>query len=254
MNVFCISDTFSQYNILGKPGLVMIPKPSTITDREYFKLQVAYLPKQYAINNFMNRKDDELFYSFQFLPLNWLSINFVLTRPLNIPRIGIGDRHLDVQFFPLAQEKHLINMSIIFSPLSGASFIDHTSLFVSRRINLSNSIQLEPIVGYGLPSVFRKPLQSMDYPLGVRTWIPKKEFGNTYLSGLFGGIQLDVKEKIFISAEHDSQKFNISASAMLAKRVNIQVNYLDLNQFAGIVSYRWFLDQPRLKSLKNYKD
>ena len=254
VGVFNPPSSFAQYNILGKPGLVKIPKPTLSADRDYFKLQLAYLPERYSINNFMNKKDDELFYSFQFLPVSWLSVNFVLTRPLNIPRIGIGDRHLDLQFFPLRQEKHGINLAVIFSPMSGSSFIDHNSLIISRIINLGGSVNVEPIIGYGLTSVFRKPLENMDYPIGVRTWIPKTEFGNNYLNGVFGGVQLNIKEKFFLSGEYDSQYLNIAASAMIAKRISLQLAYIDMNQLSGYVSYRWFLDNPRSKALKIYEN
>ena len=250
--LFNLESSFAQYNILGKPGLVKIPKPSFNEDRESLFFQVAYLPEEYFINNFMRKSSNELFYSVQLNATSWISINFVLTRPTDIPRIGIGDRHLDLQLFLMKQEKHGVNLSVILSPPLAASFIDHNSVFISRVFSISETIKVEPILGYGLKSNFRKPPENFNYENSGYQWIPKSEFGNYYLSGIFGGLQANYKERVFFSAEYDSKFINISSSITLFKKFFINANLMDFNMLSGQVGYKIFLDKSLKSNFKNY--
>ena len=206
---------FSQVNFLGKPGLVRIPKALANESRDNISFQVAHMPYTYGINNFMNTRAEELFYSAQIQPLKWVSVNFVLTRPVDIPRIGVGDRHLDLQFFVLNQKKYGVNFSLIFSPMFGSSFIDHNSLIVGRKFTLSKGFSIEPTAGYGLESVYRRPFKKFNYENDNLQWIPKSVFGNYYLSGFFGGVQFTLFDALYLSAEYDSQYFNAGASVLL---------------------------------------
>lgn len=249
---FHLESSFAQYNILGKPGLVKIPKPTLNEDKENISFQVAYLPESYSINNFMRKSSNELFYSVKLNVTTWLLINFVLTRPTDIPRIGIGDRHLDLQLFLLMQEKHGINLSAILSPPLSASFIDHNSVFISRVFSISEAIKLEPILGYGLKSNFRKPPEYFNYENSGYQWILKSEFGNYYLSGVFGGLQLNYKKKVFFSAEYDSKYINISSSITLFKRFFISANIIDFDALSGQIGYKVFLDKSLKSNFKNY--
>jgi hypothetical protein len=249
----CLSNTYGQINFLGKPGLVKIPKPSFIDKRDNVQFQVSYLPVEYAINNFMNRKSNEFFYSVQLRPLSWVSVNFVITRPTDIPRIGIGDRHLDFQFFILNQEKYGINLSAIFSPALAASFIDHNSIFISRIMNINNLITIEPVLGYGLEVNFREPPKRLNFDNMGYQWIDKSVFGNYYLSGFFGGLQVNLKDKVFLSAEYDTQYINVGASAIIFKKIGLQVNYFDLKALSGQISYRVYLDKSLKRNMKSYE-
>ncbi|MDG1277489.1 MAG: hypothetical protein P8O16_09430 [Algoriphagus sp.] len=250
--LFNLESSFAQYNILGKPGLVKIPRPTLNEARENISFQLAYLPESYSINNFMGKSSNELFYSVKLNVTNWLLINFVLTRPTDIPRIGIGDRHLDLQLFLLKQEKHVVNLSVILSPPLAASFIDHNSIFISRVFSISETIKLEPILGYGFTSNFRKPPENFNYENSGYQWIPKSEFGNYYLSGVFGGLQANYKEKVFLSAEYDSKFINISSSITLFKRFFINANLMDFNALSGQVGYKVFLDKSLKSNFKSY--
>lgn len=249
----CLSNAYGQINFLGKPGLVRIPKPSSIDKRDNIQFQVAYLPVEYAINNFMNRKSNEFFYSVQLRPLSWVSVNFVITRPTDIPRIGIGDRHLDLQFFILNQKKYGINLSAILSPPLAASFIDHNSIVISRNIAISNSISVEPVLGYGLEVHLQElPKKANIYDMGYQ-WIAKSERGNYYLSGFFGGLQVNLEDKVFLAAEYDTQYINVGASAIIFKKIGLQVNYFDLKALSGQISYRVYLDKSLKRNMKAYE-
>jgi hypothetical protein len=236
---------FAQVNFLGKPGLVRIPKATVNETRDNISFQFSRMPYAYGINNFMNQRAEEFFYSAQIQPLRWVSVNFVLTRPVDVPRIGIGDRHLDLQFFVLNQEKYGVNVSLIFSPMMGSSYIDHNSLIVGRKFSFSEGFSIEPTVGYGLESVYRRPFANLNYENDNFQWIPKSEYGNYYLSGVFGGVQFTLFDALYLSAEYDSQYFNVGASVLLLKKIGLQVNLLDEEEFTGSLSYKVFLDKPR---------
>jgi hypothetical protein len=243
-------NVFSQTNFFGKPGLVRIPKPSFNEDRDNVLFNFSYMPREYSVNNFMNRRSEELFYSLNLRPINWLSVNLVITRPINVPRIGIGDRHLDFQFYVLNQKRYGINLSMIFSPATTSSFIDHNSVFISREIKLSKTLSFEPVFGYGLKVNYRKPTKLMRYEDDGYQWIKKSEFGNYYLSGFFGGININVKDKLFLSAEYDTQYINLSSSVTLFKKLNLKAMYLDFTQLTGQVSYTIFLDKSLKRNVK----
>ena len=200
----------------------------------------------------MGKRAAEVFYTAQVQPLPWVSLNLVLTRPIDIPRIGVGDRHLDLQFYILKQSKHGINASFIFSPALGSSFIDHNSILVSRKLEFSKSVSLETTAGYGLESVFKKPLKYFNYPDSGFQWIPKSEFGNYYLSGFFGGVQVNFSDIFFLSAEYDSKYINLGASLLLFKKLGLQISYLNMHAVTGSLSYKVFLDRPRRFNLKYY--
>ncbi len=253
VSLSCLTSASGQVNFLGKPGLVRIPKPSFIDKRDNIQFQVAYLPVEYAINNFMNRKSNEFFYSVQLRPLSWVAVNFVLTRPVDVPRIGIGDRHLDLQFFILNQKKYGINLSVILSPALAASFIDHNSIVISRNIAISNSISIEPVLGYGLEVNFREPPKKANLDDMGYQWIAKSEFGNYYLSGFFGGLQLNLKDRVFVSAEYDTQYINLGASAIIFKKIGLQVNYFDLKAISGQIFYKIYLDKSLKRNMKAYE-
>ena len=253
VSLSCLTSAFGQVNFLGKPGLVRIPKPSFIDKRDNIQFQVAYLPVEYAVNNWMGRKSNQFFYSVQLRPLSWVAVSFVLTRTIDVPRIGIGDRHLDLQFFILNQKKYGINLSAILSPPLAASFIDHNSIFISRTMNINNSISIEPVLGYGLEVNFREPPKNLNLDNMGYQWIDKSVLGNYYLSGFFGGLQVNLEDKVFLAAEYDTQYINFGASAIIFKKIGLQVNYFDLKALSGQISYRVYLDKSLKRNMKAYE-
>ncbi len=235
----------AQRNFLGKPGLIRIPSASYSEVRDNVFFQVSRMPIEYRINNFMNKPAEEMFYTAQIQPLPWVGVNFVLTRPVEIPRIGIGDRHLDLQFFVLNEKKHGLDLSLIVSPMLGSSFIDHNSVIISKKFIISSDFKLQGTVGYGLESVYKKPLNRFKFEDNGLQWIPKSMFGNFYLSGFFAGSQLTFREKVFFSAEFDSQYFNFSGSVLLFEKLGVQVSFLDIVYPTASVNYKVFLDKPK---------
>lgn len=246
--------SIAQSNFMGKPGLVRIPKSSQNEVRDYVSLQVAHMPYAFGVNNFMNRKAEELLYSAQIQPLSWLAVSFVLTRPQDVPRIGIGDRHIDVQLFLLKQEQHGVNLSAVISPMVGSSFLDNNSVFVGKKFKVAKGLTMESTAGYGLKSVYRKPFKKLAALDSSYQWIRKADFGNYYLSGFFGGLQFSLYDMFYISAEHDSQYINLGASVLFFKKLSLQLNYLNLESPTGSVSYRIFLDKPRKIKLKYHEE
>jgi hypothetical protein len=234
----------AQRNFLGKPGLIRIPTASIGETRDYAFFQVSRMPIEYRINNFMNKPAEEMFYSAQVQPLSWVGVNFVLTRPVDISRIGIGDRHLDLQFFLLNEKKHGLNLSLIVSPMFGSSFIDHNSLILSKTLSLTKEVKFQGTIGYGLESVYKKPLKRFKFEDKGLQWIPKSLFGNYYLSGFFLGGQVSIKDNVFFSAEYDSQYVNFSGSVLLFDKLGLQVSFLDVVHPTASLSYTIFLDKP----------
>lgn len=247
---FSLNPVFSQVNFMGKPGYTLIPSARKIEGRESLNFSFSYLPIDYSINNFMGISAQELFYTVQLQPTNWLSVNFVLTRPIDVPRIGIGDRHLDLQFFILRQKKYGINLSAIISPLTNASFIEHNAIILGRSFQLSSAFSIDITSGYSLKQSFRKPFEDFNFDdLGYQ-WIDKSLFGNEFLYGFFYGMQLSYKNIIFFSSEYDSKYFNFSTSALVFKKLNINLALLDFREPTAFLSYRIFLDKSRIKAIK----
>lgn len=247
---FWSKEAFPQVNFLGKPGYIRIPSAKMIEGRESLNFTLSYLPIDYSINNFMFRSADELFYTAQIQPTKWLSVNFVLTRLIDVPKIGIGDRHLDLQFFILNQEKHGINLSAIISPPTNASFIEHNALILGRSFQLSPSFGVDFTAGYSLKYSFRKPFDDFNFVDTGYQWIDKSLFGNRYLYGFFYGLQFNVKDVVFFSSEFDSEYYNFSLSTLLFKKLNLHLSLLDFQEPAASISYRIFLDKSRIKELK----
>lgn len=242
------SELVAQVNILGKPGLIRIPSARKITGRESINFSFGYLPKTYSINNFMFQSADELFYASQIQPTDWLSINFVLTRLIDVPRIGIGDRHLDFQFFILNEENHLINLSAIISPSTNASFIEHNALIMGRNVKFSPSFSLDLTGGYALKYSYRKPFANFNFSDTGYQWIDKSIFGNEYLYGFFYGLQLNYRDVLYLSSEYDSEYYNFSLSTLLFNKLNIHIALLDFQVPTAFFSYRVFLDKSRIKT------
>lgn len=229
----------AQVNFMGKPGMGIIPKPDSGESKEKIWVGYSRIPKMYAKNNFMNRLSDENYFFIGFNATDWLRVNAVLTRPQGIERIGIGDRHLDLQFRLLKEKGILPNVSVTLTPLIGSSnFIEHNTLILSKNFLINSKFKIEPVIGYGLKKMFTKPIEGRGLSTEKYGWFDRKAYGNEYLYGFFGGIQASFDETFFISAEYDSKYLNFTAGTFIKKRIFLQATYMDLNQLSITLSYR----------------
>lgn len=230
----------------------IIPKPDDGLSEMKIWLGYSRLPQAYAKNNFMNRLSDENYFFLGFNVTDWLRVNAVLTRPEGIEKIGIGDRHLDLQFRLFKETKKLPNISLTITPfIGGSNFMEHNTLMMSKTVKLAAKLKLEPVVGYGLKKMFTKPIEGRGLPSDKFGWYDRKAYGNKYLYGFFGGIQATYNEWLSVSAEYDSEYLNFTAGALIKKRILFQATYLNIDQLALTLGYRIILDgQPH--DIKRY--
>ena len=241
---FTTGSATAQVNFMGKPGMGIIPKPDDGLSEKKIWLGYSRLPQLYAKNNFMNRLSDENYFFLGFNATEWLRINAVLTRPERIERIGIGDRHLDLQFRLLKETETLPNVSLTVTPfIGGSNFMEHNSLMISKTLALTTKLKFEPVVGYGLKKMFTKPIEGRGLPTEKYGWFDRKSYGNEYLYGLFGGLQATYDEWLYISAEYDSKYLNFTAGALIKKRIFLQATYMNFDQLAITFGYRIQLDR-----------
>ncbi|MDO9554925.1 YjbH domain-containing protein [Rhodonellum sp.] len=232
----------AQFNFLGKPGLVMTPKPGISDEKEYFYLGTSYVPKKFALNNFVRRIDEEDYFVGNLDFASRVRINAVLTRPRNIDRIGIGDRHLDVQVDLIYQRGWLPNVGVVITPeFNGSASLNHNAILLSRYFDLSKDFRLEFSGGYGLPVVFMKPFRGLGLDETKFQWVDKALLGNHYLNDFFGGVQLSAWNSLWITAEYDGRFYNASASVLLFKSLHFQTRLLGLEAFSYGFGYRFLL-------------
>jgi len=240
--LFYSYSSYAQYNILGKPGLVLTPKPALENHEEGLFLGYSYLPKDFALNNFVRKRDDEDYYVANLDFIKRVKVNLAITQLRNTARTGIGDRHIDVQVALLYQKKWLPNVSLIVSPtIKGSNSLTHNLIVMSRYWDLGKRFRAEFSGGYGLPVIYMKPYKNWKFPSENYQWIDKSRIGNNYLSGFFGGMLLSYNDLIWLAAEHDSQYINLSASVLIKKSIFLRGSYLGLEAFTYGFGYKFNL-------------
>lgn len=237
-------ELFAQFNFLGKPGLVMTPRAAHADSTDHFYVGTSYIPLEYGLNNFMNRIGAEDYFVANLDFTKRLRINAVLTRPRDIPRIGIGDRHIDIQFDLLYQRGLIPNVGLIITPtFEGSAFLNHNAILVSRYFDFKKGIRLEVSSGYGLSKVFIKPFDSRLFQ-GFENkyqWIDKSVYGNYYLDEFFGGLQLSFSNVFWLSGEYDGRFYNAGASLLLFKKLHLNTRLLGMEAFSYGFGYRFLL-------------
>jgi len=198
----------AQVNVLGKPGYVMTPNAFWEKERE-LSLSFSYVPQAYAINYFMNDYHTENIYGVGVGLTDFMEVYLNITRVRErAGDIGVGDRHLGFRFRLLTEEKRGISAVLIVSaPLGTNQHINHDALILEKTVELSTTLRLRASVGYALPVVFAIPTRADNTSLSFQ--VKSKEAENIrYLSGVFGGLSLNWKEKAGLSMEHDGHTLN----------------------------------------------
>jgi hypothetical protein len=251
---FSFQAVYAQINFMGKPGLATIPKPDTNPQENSLLIGYSYMPNSYAKNNFMRRLSDESYFYLAILPVDWIRISSVITRPHGIDRIGIGDRHIDVQFRIIKERKNVPNISIILSPIfAGSNFLEHNTLLLSKSLQLGNKMTVEPVLGYSHKQMYTKPIKDWGLQTEQYQWLDRKYYGNSYLYGGFGGVQFSYDDKVFISGEYDSDFFNFSAGIIVLKGILMQASYLNKDKFSFSIAYQFRLNTTP-PDIKKYED
>jgi hypothetical protein len=208
LSVLITTQLAAQVNVLGKPGYVMTPNGNWDHENELV-FSFSYVPQAYAINYFTGAYHTENIYGVGVGLTDFMEVYLNITRvPERAGQIGIGDRHLGFRFRLFAEEKHGFSAVLIISaPLGTNQFLNHDALIVDKTGELSTNLRLRASLGYALPVVFAIPTGQNDRSLSLLTK-PKHEANIRYLSGFFGGLSMDWKEKAGLSIEHDGHTFN----------------------------------------------
>lgn len=209
IGMFFSGQLSAQVNVLGKPGYVMTPNARWEEDSE-LALGFSYVPQAYAINYFMGAYYRENIYGVGVALTDFMEVYLNITRiQERMGDIGVGDRHLGFRFRLFAEERHGFNSVLIVSaPLGTNQNLNHDALIIEKTRELSDNLRIRVTAGYALPFVIAIPTGPNDSQ-SVSLLLKAKEKENIrYLSGVFGGISLDWKEKAGLSFEHDGHSLN----------------------------------------------
>jgi hypothetical protein len=226
---FCIffivsQDLFSQYNVLGKPGLVMTPGTEWEQNRQ-LGLSFSVVPQPYAINRFMGDYYRENFYSFRVELTGFLEAYLNITRvEERRDRTGIGDRHMGLRFRLFKEEKHGFSAVAILSIPMGANYhLHHDAIIVGKTHRFSDQWKIKGELGYGLPVFLQNPFGRSDQ-LGFRISMASKEsYQIRYLNGFFGGARLSFQDNYGILLEYDARTINGGAFAKPFSWLTLQI-------------------------------
>lgn len=198
----------AQVNVLGKPGYIMTPNARWEQESEII-LSFSYIPQAYAINYFMGAYHTENIYGVGVGLTDFMEVYLNITRvEERAADIGVGDRHLGFRFRLLSEKKHRISAVLIVSaPLGTNQFLNHDALILEKTGELSPTLHFRLTGGYALPFVLAIPTGADDQSISFLLKSKKQE-NIRYLTGVFGGLSLDWKEKAGLSFEHDGHTLN----------------------------------------------
>lgn len=255
------SETFSQVNNSGKPGLIFTPNAVAVDDG-LFRFGYNYVPIDYSLRRRHRNPERVLFATVTVLPRLELNVN--LLQPISTDKrkvkSGIGDRQLDLRYLILKEKKYAPSLAVIITTpftIDGA-MLTH-ALVATKSFQLSSDFKLEANVGYGSPYyLYRDEKNSANSSiLSNFKWQHKSddEYHNHYLQGPFGGALLRYKNWGGIMAEYDSQNINVGAFGTLFKSWTIQAGLLNFQQITFGTSYSFSLLKPsrRIKQQSNEK-
>ncbi|GAB2989337.1 hypothetical protein GCM10027284_02320 [Cyclobacterium sediminis] len=198
----------AQINVLAKPGYIMTPNAQWKSGNE-LSLGFSYVPKSYAINHFVGDYYTENIYGVGVRLAHFMEVYLNITRVgERAGDIGIGDRHVSFRFQLLAEEKRGISAVLLVSaPFGTNHHLNHDALLLEKTGKLSPSVRIRLTGGYALPFVVSIPTGEGDRSLSIL--LKSKEQANIrYLSGFFGGLSFDWKEKAGFSLDHDGNTLN----------------------------------------------
>jgi hypothetical protein len=237
---------WAQVNVSGKPGLMYIPTAEVLEDGT-FSAGCTYNPSNYTFR--YNKTNSESIYFVNLVVLPRLEVNINLLRPNGIaPRgsanfavEGIGDRQIDVKYVVLTEKAKRPSVAVIVSaPFGIDNSLITNALVATKHVSLTKSITAAFTVGMGSPySLYRADVkndQDSDIFSGY-TLKDKRDRPYYYLSGPFGGVNLNFAKKGGLMVEWDSQHLNVGAYALLFKHWTVQAGLLNGDQLTVGTSY-----------------
>lgn len=252
------TDLLAQHNVLGKPGYIFTPKGQW-SERPMASMGVVTIPQAHAINHFMGRFANELMYHATVDVTPFLRINLNMTYLPQVPRIGIGDRHLDFSLRLLKEKEDTWRPDVsVFFTLpqlnSPADYLSHQAIVLTKNRKIHDSWEITGSLGYGVP-VFWVGVEGTDKnrePL-LPGFARKERINNLYLTGLFGALQMSYQNLGGFMLEHDGRGMHAGAFANLWKeRISLQLNAYGLRHLGAGIHLNVPLDvKPReLRRLK----
>ncbi|MGY6522242.1 MAG: hypothetical protein ACXIUD_10955 [Mongoliitalea sp.] len=229
----------AQHNVLGKPGYIFTPKGQW-SEGPTASMGVVSIPQAHAINHFMLRFANELMYHAAVDVTPFLRVNLNMTYLPQVPRIGIGDRHLDfsLRLLKEREDSWRPDVSLFFTLPQFNSFADylsHHAIVLTKTRELGSGWKLGGSVGYGLP-VYWVGTEGTDKnrePL-LPGFARKERINNFYLTGIFGALQWSYENLGGLMLEHDGRGVHAGAFANLWKeRISLQVNAYGLRHLGA---------------------
>ncbi|ARK12571.1 YjbH domain-containing protein [Fibrella sp. ES10-3-2-2] len=238
----------AQMNISGKPGLIYIPS-AELTQDGTFSIGYNFNPASYAFR--FNRKNSEsiAYVNLTLLPRLEVTINLLNPNgPINYGARGIGDRQVDLKYGLISEnEKRPSIAAIMSAPFGIDNSLITYALVATKHLPISRSITAGVTVGMGSPySIYRAEVrndQNSDIFSGY-TWKDKRTLPYHYLSGPFGGVNLNLARKGGLMVEWDSQHLNIGAYTTLFRHLTLQAGLLNGQQLTLGTSYTTNLLHP----------
>lgn len=226
----------AQHNVLGKPGYIFTPSGDW-SEQPQARVGLAFIPQQYAINHYMGRFADELMYHATADITPFLRVTLNMTYLPDVPRIGIGDRHIDFSLRLLRErtDSWLPDVSLFFSlpqVNSAADYLGHQALVLTKSHALDPHWTLSGSVGYGSPFFYltRESRDANREPIGPGL-VRKERINNFYLSGLFGAAKLRYRDWGGLLLEHDGRALHGGLySNLWQEKIALQLNAYGFRQ------------------------
>ncbi len=223
--------TYSQKNISGKSGLIYIPDAY---ERPVGTWSIGYQfnPKTFAFASKKVYPEQILYTSLDFTKK--IQITFLLLQQranaVLKPKIGIGDRQLDVRYQIFTENNKRPALALVLSsPFTISPAIQTTAIISSKTFKLKK-VLLKSTVGFGSPYyVYRNEANQTNDNIFSKFKLQRKSldgYKNNYLVGFFGGLNFEYKDRYDGMVEWDGQKVNIGVHARLLGKLYAQVGLL----------------------------
>ena len=237
------TELWAQVNLSGKAGLIYIPSAEVIDDGT-FSAGYNYNPINYAVK--FNKQSSESIYFVNLVVLPRFEVNLSLLR-LNevVPDSagkpnkgeGIGDRQLDLKYVLLLEKVKRPSVAVILSaPFGVDNALVTYAVVATKHISITKLINAGITVGIGSPYYIGRSTNANDI-LSDFTIRDKRDLPYRYLSGPFGGVNLNVAKKGGLMIEWDSQHLNVGAYVTLFRHWTLQAGLLNGDQFTFGTSY-----------------
>jgi hypothetical protein len=231
---------------MGKPGYVLVPSAEWEPDPG-FSLFAGYLPVASTINSSIYFNYDGLYYGGRVGLTSFLEVSLNLTFHLQKDFVGIGERQADVRFLLKKESKYLPAVALILSaPVKSNNLIAYNALSLTKNLRLRGKSTLQLTGGYGSPYFLGTPYgRSLGF-------YPKREVGNEYLNGFFGGMSWKPWSWLGLLADYDSRDFNAGIWLGYKDRVGVQLHLYGMENLGGSAYFRIPLKQEH-RELRRYR-